>query len=140
MTDVATRRTTSPSRTVLYGVLVLVVLSTVGAAISVASDLSPDWWHAMGPTGRLSIPWPMMLAQVVMAVAAGSTRRPLALLGSGFVALALLAGVVSGFFDGGYAEDRFTTFERVYQVGFIAALVVVGLLAAARFVQVLRRR
>ena len=69
---------------------------------------------------------------------AGSTRRPLALLGSGFVALALLAGVVSGFFDGGYAEDRFTTFERVYQVGFIVALVVVGVIAAARFVRVLR--
>ncbi len=140
MTDVITptRRSTAPSRSVLYGVLVLVVLSLVGAAVSVASDLSPDLWDALGPTGRLSIPWPMMLAQVVMAVLAGSTRRPLALLGSGFVTLALLAGAVSGFFDGGYAEDRFTTFERIYQLGFVVAIVVVGVIAATRFVRVLR--
>jgi hypothetical protein len=128
-----------PSRAVLYGVLTLAVLSVAGAVISVAGDLSPNLLDAMGPHGRLSIPLPMMMAQVILAVAAGSRRRPVALIGSGLVAAALLAGVVSGFFDGGYGDDRLTTFERVYQVVFVSALAVVGIVAAMRFWQVLRR-
>jgi hypothetical protein len=127
-----------PSRAVLYGVLTLAVLSVVGAVVSVAGDLSPDLLDAMGPHGRLSIPLPMMVAQVALAVAAGSRRRPLALIGSGLVAVALLAGVVSGFFDGGYGDDRLTAFQRVYQVTFVSALAVVGVVAAVRFRRVLR--
>jgi hypothetical protein len=128
----------APSRAVLYGVITLATLSLIGAAVSVASDLSPTLLDAMGPTGRLSIPLPMMLAQVALAVAAGSARRPVALVGSGMLAGALLLGVVSGFFDGGYADHRLTGFERAYQVGFVLALAVVGTLAAARFVRALR--
>ena len=133
------RSVTAPSRTVLYGVLVLAALSCLGAVISVAGDLSPDLLDAMGPEGRLSIPWPMMIFQVAMAFAAASRRRAVALVGSGVIAVALLLGVISGFFDGGYADDRLTAFERGYQVLFIASLVVVGVIAARRFVRVLRR-
>ena len=125
---VATRRSRTalaPNRTVLYGVLTLAALSVIGAIISVASDLSP-------------IPLPMTVAQIAMAVAAGSSRRILAMIGSGFVAAALFAGVVSGFFDGGYADERLTAFERVYQVSFIAALTVVGAIAAMRFLEAMR--
>jgi hypothetical protein len=92
----------------------------------------------MGPDGRLSIPLPMMVVQVALAFAAGSRRRPVALIGSGLLAAALLAGVISGFFDGGYADDRLTAFERVYQVTFVGALAVVGVISARRFWQVLR--
>jgi hypothetical protein len=60
------------------------------------------------------------------------------LIGSGLLAAALLAGVVSGFFDGGYADDRLTAVERVYQVTFVGTLAVVGVMAARRFWQVLR--
>jgi hypothetical protein len=128
----------APSRAVLYGILAVAALSVCGAVISVAGELSPNLLDAMGPDGRLSIPLPMMVAQVVLALAAGSTRRPAALIGSGLLAAALLAGVVSGFFDGGYADDRLTAFERVYQVTFVGALAVVGVMAARRFWQVLR--
>jgi hypothetical protein len=128
----------APSRAVLYGLLAVAALSVGGAVISVAGDLSPSVLDAMGPDGRLSIPLPMMVAQVAMAVAAGSRRRPVALTGSGLLAAALLAGVVSGFFDGGYADDRLTAFERAYQVMFVSALAVVGAMAARRFWQVLR--
>jgi hypothetical protein len=132
------RSTLASSSTVLFGVLTLAVLSAIGAVISVAGDLSPNLVDAMGPEGRLSIPLPMTVAQVVMAIAARSTRRPLALIGSGFVAAALLLGVVSGFFDGGYADDRLTGLQRGYQIIFVAALAVVGSLAAVRFTQALR--
>jgi hypothetical protein len=128
----------TPSRAVLYGILAVAALSVGGAVISVAGDLSPSLLDAMGPHGRLSIPLPMMVAQVALAFAAGSGRRLVALIGSGLLAAALLAGVVSGFFDGGYADDRLTAFERVYQVTFVSALAVVGAMAARRFWQVLR--
>lgn len=137
MTDVAsTRRPSDP--TLLYGVLFLALLSGIGAALSLAGGLSPTLADAMGPKGRLSIPLPMTLAQVVMAVTAGSRRRPLALAGSGLLTVSLLAGVVSGFFDGGYADERLSGFELAFQIGFVAALAVVAWVAAARFVSVLR--
>jgi hypothetical protein len=128
----------APSSAVLYGLLAVVALSVGGAVISVAGELSPSVLDAVGPHGRLSIPLPMMVAQVVLALAAGSRRRPVALIGSGLLAAALLAGVVSGFFDGGYADDRLTAFERAYQVTFVGALAVVGVMSARRFWQVLR--
>jgi uncharacterized membrane protein len=80
----------------------------------------------------------MIIFQVVMAVAAGSDRRVVAMIGSGLVAVALLAGVISGFFDGGYADARLTAFERAYQVAFVAALAIVGGVAALRFWRVTR--
>lgn len=132
------RVSTAPSRSVLYGVLTLACLSLIGAAISVAGDLSPNLLDAMGPEGRLSIPLPMTIFQVAMAFAAGSRRRIVALIGSGLIAIALLAGVISGFFDGGYDDDRLTSLERAYQVTFVAALAVVGIVAATRFWRVLR--
>lgn len=132
------RTALAPNRAVLYGVVTLAALSVIGAIISVAGDLSPTVLDAMGPRGRLSIPLPMTIAQIAMAVAAGSSRRIVAMIGSGFVAVALIAGVISGFFDGGYADERLTGFERVYQVSFIAALTVVGVIAALRFLQAMR--
>lgn len=130
--------TTSPSRAVLHGVLGLAGLSVGGAFISLSNGLSPTFLDAMGPVGRLSIPLPMVACQVVMALAAGSRRRGLAMAGSGLVALGLLAGVVSGFFDGGYGDPRLTGFERGYQAVLIAGLVAVGGIATARFVRVAR--
>ena len=138
MTTLGTSRRAEYTPTVLYGVVTLAVLSVVGAGLSVAGDLSPSWPHAMGPTGRLSIPWPMMLFQLMMAVAAGSARRPLALVGSGAITLALLTGVVSGFFDGGYGDERMSALEKGYQLLFVASLLAVAALAARRFLQVLR--
>lgn len=140
MTTLAVARRRAPSgRSVRAGVITLAVLSVVGAGISVAGGLSPGWAHAMGPTGRLSIPWPMMLFQLALAVAAGSSRRVVALAGSGGIALALALGVVSGFFDGGYADARMTSVERGYQALFVVALVAVAAIAARRFRQLLAR-
>lgn len=128
----------TPSRTLLHGVLALAAISTAGAAISVAGDLSPTWAEAYGSHGRLSIPWPMMLAQVVVATVSTGRRRLPVMLSSGLVAVALLLGVVSGFFDGGYADGRMDAFERTYQLLLITGLVVVGVVAVRRLVTAYR--
>lgn len=132
------RAAVEPSRTVLYGVLMLAAISAAGAVISVAADLNPSLLDAMGPEARLAIPLPMIVAQVVLAVAAGSGRRRLALIGSGLLAAALFVSVISGFFDGGYSDDRLTAIQRGYQLILVAEVTVVGVVAAARFLQVLR--
>lgn len=128
-----------PSRSVLYGVLLLAVLSVLGGIISVASGLSPSLLDAMGPTGRLSVPIPMIICQLLLAVAAGSRRRALVLTGSGLVAAALLISVISGFFDGGFADERLTGGQRAYQAALVVSLVVVGAIATVRFVRTLGR-
>jgi hypothetical protein len=130
----------APSRTVLVAVLVVTAVSLVGAVVSVSADLSPTFLDAVGPDGHLSVPLPMTLFQVVMALAAGTRRRPLALLGSGLLALATTVAVASGFFDGGYADDRLEPAQRAYQVVLVLALVAVAVLAAVRFARVWRSR
>jgi hypothetical protein len=132
------RGAVEPSRVVLYGVLVLAAISVAGAVVSVRGDLSPSLLDAMGPDGHLSIPLPMLAVQVVLAVAAGSRHRRVALAGSGLLAAALLVSAVSGFFDGGYSDDRLTAFERACQVTLVVALATVGVVAAVRFWRVLR--
>jgi hypothetical protein len=130
----------APSRTVLVAVLAVTAVSLVGAVVSVSADLSPTFLDAVGPDGHLSVPLPMTLFQVVMALAAGTRRRPLALLGSGLLALATTVAVASGFFDGGYADDRLEPAQRAYQVVLVLALVAVAVLAAVRFARVWRSR
>ena len=132
------RAEAAPSRAVLYGVLTLAAISVAGAVISVAGDLNPTLLDAMGPDGHLSIPLPMIVVQVALAVAAGSRRRRLALIGSGLLAAALSVSVVSGFFDGGYSDDRLSAFERACQVTLVAALTIVAVVSAVRFWRVLR--
>ena len=131
---------TARDRRVFVGVLVLVALSIGGAIISVAGGLSSTIWEAMGPTGRLSIPIPMMLAQLLAAwLAAGSRRWP-ALVASALLALVEPVCIISGFYDGGYSDPDRSPLEIAYQILFIAAIAVVGVLAALRFVSLVRRR
>lgn len=145
-------RTTSESRTglattatprdrrVLIGVVALAGLSVGGAIISVAGGLSDTIWEAMGPTGRLSIPIPMMLAQLAAGWVASGTRRRPALVASALLALVEPICIISGFFDGGYSDPDRSTLEVAYQLLFIAAIAGVGVLAALRFSSLVRRR
>ena len=72
--------------------------------MSVTGGLSATVLDAMGPSARLSIPVPMMLAQLlVAAVASGSRRRP-ALVAAVLLAIVEPVCIVSGFFDGGYVR------------------------------------
>ena len=127
-------------RRVFIGVVVLAALSVGGAIISVAGGLSSTIWEAMGPTGRLSIPIPMMLAQLAAAWLAAGSRRWLALLASALLALVEPICVMSGFYDGGYSDPDRSPLHVAYQILFVAAIAVVGVLAALRFSSLLRRR
>ncbi len=124
---------TATDRSVIGGVAALAVVSLGGALLAVTTGLSPTVWQAMGPTGRLSIPVPMMVAQLVLGVLASGTRRRPALVSSLLLAIVEPVCVVSGFFDGGYSDPARSTVHVIYQAVFVAAIVVVGVLAARRF-------
>jgi hypothetical protein len=136
----AGRRVVASSRTALYAVLVVTAVSFGGAVISVREGLSPTYLDAVGPEGHLSVPLPMTAFQVLTALVAGSGRRPVALVGSGLLGLAVTLAVVSGFFDGGYADDRLDPAERGYQMVLVLSLGVVAVVAASRFIRLWRSR
>ncbi len=138
MTDNEEGGVVASSPTALYAVLVVTAVSAVGAVISVRAGLNATYLDAVGPDGYLSVPLPMTAFQLVTALAAGTRRRPLALLGSALLTLAVTLAVISGFFDGGYADDRLTSAQRGYQVVLVLGLCVVGVLAAVRFVRLWR--
>ena len=127
-----------PDRAVLAAVAVVTVVSLAGAAVSVAGDLNPSYLDALGPDGHLSVPLPMTAFQVVTAVLAAGTHRRRALVGAALLTAAVTVAVVSGMFDGGYADDRLTGGQRAVQAVLIAGLVGVGATAGRRFVRVLR--
>jgi hypothetical protein len=130
------RGSVGSSRAVLYAVLVSSGVSLGGAALSVHTGLNPTYLDALGPQGFLSVPLPMMLFQVVTALAAGATRQGVAMLGSGLLSVAVSVAVASGFFDGGYADDRLGWAQRAYQMTLVASLSVVAALAVTRMHQV----
>ena len=113
-------------------------MSLVGAAVSVAGDLSPTYLDALGPDGHLSVPLPMTVFQVVTALLAGTAHRRRALAGSGLLTVAVTVALVSGLFDGGYTDDRLSAGQRAVQVALVLGLVAVAGLAGRRLVQVLR--
>ena len=130
----------SRDRRVFVGVVILAALSIGGAIISVAGGLSSTIWEAMGPTARLSIPIPMILAQLAAAWLAAGQRRRLALLGSALLAVVEPICIISGFYDGGYSDPARSPLHIAYQLLFIATIAVVGVLAGLRFTSLLRRR
>lgn len=127
-------------RSVVAGAVALALLSLGGAWLSVAGGLSATIWDAMGPTGRLSIPIPMMLTQLGAAWLASGTRRRPALIASALLALVEPLCIASGFFDGGYADPARSVLHVAYQLVFIAGIAVVGVLAARRFLTLWRAR
>jgi peptidoglycan/LPS O-acetylase OafA/YrhL len=144
-TTSAPRVRTSPDavprdRRLFAGVVGLAALSVGGAILSVAGGLSDTIWEAMGPTGRLSIPIPMMVAQLLVAWLAAGPRRWPALVGSALLALVEPVCILSGFSDGGYTDPDRTALHVAYQLVFVSAIAAVGVLAALRVRSLLRRR
>ena len=136
--DRAARTTAAPDRLLLAGALALTAVSVAGGFVSVASGLADTLLDAMGPTGRLSIPLPMMVGQLVAAwVASGRRRRP-AIVASALIALVEPVCIMSGFYDGGYSDPALTGWVKGNQLLLVAMLAVVGTLAARRVVRLWR--
>ena len=138
-TDAGAEQAVPPDRSVLAAVLATTVISLVGAAASVAGNLSPDYLDALGPEGHLSVPLPMTFFQVFTALLAASTSRRRAIVGSALLGAAVSVALVSGLVDGGYADDRLDAGQGGLQVVLVVGLVAVAALAARRFTRLLRQ-
>ncbi|GAB1821617.1 hypothetical protein [Herbidospora sp. RD11066] len=129
-------RSFAPAVVVTIGVLL--VMDVVGALISVSAGLSPTFLDALGPQARLSAPIPMMIAQVVLAVAVSVRRRAVAVPAAALLMVAGLLAFLSGFSDGGYAADL-TAAQRVFQLALVAGHLTMAVFAGLRLVTLLRK-
>lgn len=116
----------------------LVAIDAVGGLLAVASGVN-SWGEAWGSKALLAAPVPMIVAQVVLTAIAVRTRGRPAAAAAGLLALACLVSVVSGFFDGGLGNEALTAALSAYQVFLLAVTAVVGVLAALRSAEALRR-
>ncbi len=131
---------TGSGRPVLLGTLALIVIDIIGGVIAVASGVN-TWGEAWGPKALLAAPLPMMAAQLVLAgLAARNVRPPVGLIAAVLLGLACLVSVISGFFDGGLANDELSGGLFGWQLFLLAATAVVGLLAILRAREVWRAR
>jgi hypothetical protein len=125
---VTTRRTPPPLAVALAGLL---LTDLAGGLVAVASGVN-DWSSAWGGSALLAAPLPMIAAQVVLTGLALRQRSRWAALPASLLALACLASVASGFFDGGLGNDALAPAHAAFQAFLLAVTGVVGLLAAAR--------
>jgi len=132
--------TTAGRRPVLLGTAALIVIDVIGGVLAVSSDVN-TWGEAWGSQALLAAPLPMMVAQLVLAwLAARNLRPPVGLVAAIVLALACLVSAVSGFFDGGLANEELSGGLVAWQVFLLSATAVVGLLAIARARELWRKR
>jgi hypothetical protein len=116
----------------------LLVVDLVGGLWAALSGVNA-WADAWGGHALLAAPAPMIAAQVLLTWVAVRGRRRRAAIPAGLLALACLVSVASGFFDGGLGNAALEPGMAAYQVLLLAVTGVVGMLAAVRAVQLVRR-
>jgi hypothetical protein len=112
---------------------VLVVVDLVGGLLAIGSDVN-TWGEAWSGDALLAAPWPMILVQLVLTWLATRNDGVLAVVAASLLALACLVSAISGFFDGGLANDELDAGLVAYQVFRLAVPATVGVLAALRAV------
>lgn len=117
------------SRRLVGAVAGLVGLDAAGGLLAVADGINGprDAW---GSAARLAAPWPMIVAQVGLTALAVGSRRRAAVAASALLSLACLVSAVSGFFDGGLADERLAPRHRAFQAVLVGWTAVAGVLAA----------
>ena len=131
---------TALSRPVLLGTVALIVIDIIGGVLAVWSGVN-TWGEAWGSRALLAAPLPMMVAQLLLAwVAARNLRPPVGMVAAIVLALACLVSAISGFFDGGLANDELSGGLVAWQVFLLTATAVVGLLAILRARELRRAR
>jgi len=131
---------TRSGHTILLATVVLIVIDVVGGVLAVSSGVN-TWGEAWGSQALLAAPLPMMVAQLVLAwLAARNVRPPVGLVAAVVLALACLVSAISGFFDGGLANDELSGGLVAWQVFLLTATAVVGVLAILRARELRRAR
>ena len=122
---------TTTAHRLVTAVAALVAVDLAGGLLAVAADVN-TWAEAWGGKALLAAPAPMIAVQLLLTWLA--VRRPVrgAALAAGVLALACLVSVVSGFFDGGLANDSLDGPLVGFQVFLLLVTGTVGLLALAR--------
>ena len=119
-------------RRLLVATVILVLVDVIGGILAVSSDVN-TWGEAWGSEALLAAPLPMMVAQLVLAwLAARNVRPPIGLVAAIVLALACLVSAVSGFFDGGLANEELSRGLVAWQVFLLTVTAIVGLLAVSR--------
>ncbi len=124
-------------RRLVVALVVVILVDAVGGLLAVASDVN-TWGEAWGGAALLAAPLPMIAVQVLLTWLAVRRDAWSAVVAAGLLALACLVSVVSGFFDGGLGNDELSGGLMGYQLLLLAVTGVLGLLAGARGLQVLR--
>jgi hypothetical protein len=130
------RGMTSARRLVLAMAL-LVVVDLVGGALAVRADVN-TWAEAWSGDALLAAPWPMILVQVALTALAVRDAGRVAVVAGALLAAACLVSAVSGFFDGGLANDELSGALVAFQVFLLCVTAAVGVLAALRVVDARR--
>jgi len=131
---------TRSGRTILIATAVLIAIDVVGGVLAVSSGVN-TWGEAWGSRALLAAPLPMMVAQLVLAwLAARNVRPPVGIVAAIVLALACLVSAISGFFDGGLANDELSGGLVAWQVFLLTATAVVGVLAILRARELRRAR
>jgi hypothetical protein len=122
---------TTTSRRLVTAVAALVTVDLAGGLLAVAADVN-TWAEAWGGKALLAAPAPMIAVQLLLTWLA--VRRPGrgAAAAAGVLALACLVSVVSGFFDGGLANDSLDGPLVGFQVFLLLVTGTVGVLALTR--------
>jgi hypothetical protein len=131
---------TPSGRTILLATVVLIVIDVVGGIVAVSADVN-TWGEAWGSRALLAAPLPMMVAQLVLAwLAARNVRPPIGFIAAIVLALACLVSAISGFFDGGLANDELSGGLVAWQVFLLSVTALVGVLAILRARELRRAR
>jgi len=109
----------------------LVAVDLAGGLLAVAADVN-TWAEAWSGDALLAAPVPMIAVQVLLTWVAATRRGRGAIVAAGALALACLVSVVSGFFDGGLANDSLDGPLVAFQVFLLLVTGTVGGLALAR--------
>src|SRR5688500_476529 len=131
--------TDATGRRLLVATVILVAVDVIGGILAVSADVN-TWGEAWGSKALLAAPLPMMVAQLILAwLAARNVRPPIGVVAAIVLALACLVSAVSGFFDGGLANEELSGGLVAWQVFLLTVTAVVGLLAVGRARHLLRR-
>jgi len=115
----------------------LLATDLVGGLLAVAAGVN-SWGEAWGSKALLAAPLPMIGAQLLLTWLAVRRSSRGAAVAAGLLAAACFVSVISGFFDGGLANDDLTPGLVAYQALLLLVTAAVGVLATLRLREILR--